>query len=131
MIVIESSAMVDALVGDPLNPELLDLLATEDLHSPALLDFEVASALRGLALGGKLSEPRLDEALTDFAALRIERYPMTDQLGPVVNLRHNFTAYDAAFVVLAQALCAPIVTVDAKLVEAARLGVDIQVVRPA
>lgn len=123
--------MVDALVGAPVNPGLLDLLATEDLHSPALLDFEVASALRGHALAGKLSESRLDEALTDFAAFRVERYPMTDQLGSVVALRNNFTVHDAAYVVLAQALCAPIVTADAKLLEAARLGVDIQVIRPA
>jgi predicted nucleic acid-binding protein len=130
VIVIESSAMVDALVGDPLNPELLDLLATEDLHSPALLDFEVASALRGHALAGKLNEPRLDEALTDFAALRVERYPMTDQLGSMVGLRNNFTVHDAAYVVLAQALGAPIVTADAKLLEASRLGVDIRVIRP-
>ena len=130
MIVIESSAMVDALVGDRLDAELSDLLATEELHAPALLDFEVASALRGHGLAGKLSELRLDEALTDFAALRVERYPMTDQLGSVVALRNNFTAYDAAYVVLAQALRAQIVTADTKLLEARRLGVDVRVIRP-
>jgi len=54
VIVVESSAMVDALVDEPANPELLALLADEELHAPALLDFEVASALRGHALGGKL-----------------------------------------------------------------------------
>jgi predicted nucleic acid-binding protein len=131
VIVIESSAMVDALVGDRLDPELSDLLATEELHAPALLDFEVASALRGHVLAGKLSEPRLDEALTDFAALRVERYPMTDQLGSVVALRNNFTVYDAAYVVLAQALHAPMVTADIKMLEASRLGVDIRVIRPS
>ena len=129
MIVIESSAMVDALVGDRLDPELSDLLATEELHAPALLDFEVASALRGHVLAGKLSEVRLEEALTDFTALRVERYPMTDQLGSVVALRNNFTVYDAAYVVLAQALRAPLVAADAKLLEASRLGVDIKLIR--
>jgi predicted nucleic acid-binding protein len=131
VIVIESSAMVDALVGNRLDTELSRLLATEELHSPALLDFEVASALRGHALAGKLSEPRLNEALADFAALYVERYRMTDQLGPVLALRNNFTIYDAAYVVLAQALRAPIVTADAKLLEASRLGVDVQVIRPS
>jgi predicted nucleic acid-binding protein len=128
VIVIESSAMVDALVGAAVNPELLSLLATEDLHAPALLDFEVASALRGHALAGKLGEPRLGEALTDFANFRVERYQMTDQLGSVVALRNNFTAYDAAYLVLAQALCAPIVTADGKLLEASRHGVDVWVI---
>lgn len=122
--------MVDALVGDRFDPELSELLATEDLHAPALLDFEVASALRGHVLAGKLSEARLDEALTDFAALRVERYPMTDQLGSMVALRNNFTVYDAAYVVLAQALRAPMVTADTTMLEASRLGVDVRVIRP-
>jgi predicted nucleic acid-binding protein len=127
VIVIDSSAMVDALAGDPANPSLLALLADEELHAPALLDFEVASALRGHALGGKLDPARLEEAVEDFIAFRIERHPMTTLLGHVLDLRDSFTAYDAAYVVLAQALDSPVVTADAKLREAARLGLDVRV----
>ena len=127
MIVIESSAMVDALVGDPANPGLLALLADEELHAPALLDFEVASALRGHVLGGKLDPARLDEAVEDFIAFRIERHPMTGLLGHMLDLRDTFTVYDAAYLVLAQALETTIVSADAKLREAARLGVDVRV----
>jgi predicted nucleic acid-binding protein len=127
VIVIESSAMVNALVGDPANPSLLALLADEELHAPALLDFEVASALRGHAVGGKLDPVRLEEAVEDFIAFRIERHPMTSLLRHVLDLRDNFTAYDAAYVVLAQALDSPVVSADAKLREAARLGVDVRV----
>jgi predicted nucleic acid-binding protein len=127
VIVVESSAMVDALVGDPANPSLLALLAEEDLHAPALLDFEVASALRGHALGGKLDPVRLDEAVEDFIAFRIERHPMTGLLGHMLDLRDNFTVDAAAYVVLARALDSPVVSADAKLREAARLGVDVRV----
>ena len=127
MIVIESSAMVDALVGDPANPNLLALLADEELHAPTLLDFEVASALRGHALGGKLDLVKLDEAVEDFIAFRIERHPMTSLLGHIIDLRDNFTAYDAAYLVLAQALEAPLVSADAKLKKATRLGIDVRV----
>jgi predicted nucleic acid-binding protein len=126
VIVIESSAMVNALVGDPANPGLLALLADEELHAPALLDFEVASALRGHALGGKLDPVRLEEAVEDFSAFRIERHAMTSLLGHMLDLRDNFTAYDAAYVVLAQALDSPVVSADAKLREAARLGVGVR-----
>ena len=66
--------MVDALVGDPVNPTLLALLADEELHAPALLDFEVASALRGHVLGGKLTANRMSEAVEDFRGLEIVRY---------------------------------------------------------
>ncbi len=119
--------MVHALVGDPPNPRLLALLADEDLHAPALLDFEVASALRGHLLGGKLDPVRLDEAVADFAAFRIERHHMTRLLGHLLELRDNFTVYDAAYLVLAQALEAPVVSADAKLKEATRLGIRVQV----
>jgi predicted nucleic acid-binding protein len=129
MIVVESSAMVDALVGEPVNPQLLALLADEELHGPALLDFEVASALRGHALGGKLDPPRLDEAIEDFGALRIERHQMTGLLDHILAIRDNFTVYDAAYVILAQALEAPLVTADDKLRGAERLGVDVRLLR--
>lgn len=129
MIVIESSAMVDALVDEPANPQLLALLADEELHAPALLDFEVASALRGHALAGKLDQLRLDEAIEDFSALRIERHQMTDLLGHILDLRDNFTVYDATYVILAQALEAPLVTADGKMNAAKRVGVDVRVLR--
>ena len=120
--------MVDALVDEPVNPQLLALLADEELHAPALLDFEVASALRGHALGGKLDQLRLDEAIEDFGALRIERHQMTGLLGHILDLR-DFTVYDATYVVLAQALEAPLVTADVKLRGAKRFGVDVRVLR--
>lgn len=119
--------MVHALVAKRANPELLAALADEELHAPALLDFEVASALRGHAIAGKLEQARLDEAAEDFSDFRIERYPMTAALGRILDLRHNFTAYDAAYVVLAEALAAPLVTVDEKLTEAEKLGVEVRV----
>ncbi|MGH3931665.1 MAG: type II toxin-antitoxin system VapC family toxin [Pseudonocardiaceae bacterium] len=128
MIVIEASAMVDALINDSPSSELLVLLADEELHAPALLDFEVASALRGHALGGLLDAVRIKEALDDFAALRIERHQMTHLLGHMFDLRQNFTAYDAAYVVLALGLNAPLITSDAKLKEAERLGVAVHMV---
>jgi predicted nucleic acid-binding protein len=127
VIVIESSAMVDALVDEPVNAHLLALLADEELHAPALLDFEVASALRGHALGGRLDQLRLEEAIEDFSGFRIERHQMTDLLAHIMELRENFTVYDAAYVILARALEAPVVTADTKMREAERFGVDVRI----
>lgn len=121
--------MVDALVGNPPNPQLLALIADEDLHAPTLLDFEVASALRGHLLGTKLNPARCAEAIDDFSALHIERHQMTSLLGHILALRDNFTVYDAAYVVLAQALDAPLVTADLKLREAERVGITVRVHR--
>ena len=130
MIVLDSSALVDALVDDPANAELLALIADSELHAPSLIDYEVASALRGHVLGGKLASTQLEDAAEDFHALRIERYPLATMMRAVLDLSENFTVYDAAYVVLAQALEAQLVTADAKLLEACRLGVDVRVLRP-
>lgn len=129
MIVIEASAMVDALVDQPANPALLALLADVELHAPTLLDYEVASALRGHSIAGLLTEQRMADAVEDFSALRIERYPLATMMRSVLDLKDNFTVYDAAYIVLAQALDAPLVTADTKLAGAATLGVDVQVLR--
>lgn len=131
MIVIESSALVDALVDDPANPQLLALIADEPMHAPSLIDYEVASALRGHTLGGKLTTAQLADATEDFSALRIERFPLSSMMRAVLDLRDNFTVYDAAYVVLAQALNVQLVTADAKLTEARRLGVEVHLLRPS
>lgn len=123
--------MVDALVGDPANPELLALIADSELHAPSLIDYEVASALRGHVLGGKLGDTQLEDATADFRAMQIERYPLSTMMRAVLGLRANYTVYDAAYVVLAQALAAPLITADTKLLEARKVGVDVRVLRPS
>ena len=65
----------------------------------------------------------------DFGALVIERYPLSAMIRDVLDLRDSFTVHDAAYVLLAQALEAPLVTADAKMTEARAVGVDVWVVR--
>lgn len=121
--------MVDALVDDPAHPELLALLADTELHSPSLIDYEVASALRGHARAHKLDARHVELAVEDFSSFTITRYPLVTMLRAVLDLQENFTVYDASYVVLAQALEAPLVTADVKLAEARKLGVDVRVFR--
>lgn len=85
------------------------------LHSPQLIDAEVASGVRGLLLGRKVERVRADEMLHDFAALRIRRHPMLPHQRRVIELRNNLTAYDAFYMVLAESLQMPLLTGDAKV----------------
>jgi predicted nucleic acid-binding protein len=77
---------------------------------------------------------RAECALRDFSDLRIERYPHHLFLGRIWQLRENATAYDAAYLALAEALDAPLVTTDRKLAEvpghAARVEVAGEVSAP-
>lgn len=126
MIVVDASAVVDALIMAPGTDDLRTQLAREELHAPALLDFEIVSALRGLTLARRLSPARTDDALTDFADLPVERWPSVDPLRRrALALRHNVSAYDAAYVTLAEALACPLLTRDRRL--AATTGHDVAI----
>lgn len=114
MIVIDSSAMVEALVGRDADDELLDVLQTS-VHAPHLLDVEVLSALRGLTLGGKLELEAAEQARTDYFALTIARYELLGLADRAWELRHSYTTYDACYLALAEALGAPLYTCDRKL----------------
>ena len=127
MIVVDASAVVHALIDASVNPRLLALLAVEDLCAPHLLDYEVTSALRGHVLGRKLTASRGRDALRDYVDLSITRYNAVALLDGIWRMRDAFTVYDAAYLTLALALECPLVTSDAKMREAERLGVDVRV----
>ena len=128
MIVIDCSAVVDALVADENAQGLRNRMAEEDLHAPALLDFEVVAALRGMVIGSRLTPSRADDALTDFDDLAIERWPSADGLRRrAFQLRHNVSAYDAAYLALAEALGCPLLTRDSRLRTATGHHVKVEV----
>lgn len=114
MIVIDASAMVEALVGREANEELLQALSG-DLSAPHLLDVEVLSALRGLLLGGLLGPDEAERARRDYFAFTITRRETAPLAERIWQLRHLFTSYDASYLALAEALQVPLWTCDAKL----------------
>ena len=114
MIVLDASAMVEALIGRDVADELLDAL-TDGVNAPHLLDIEVLSVLRGLLLGGKIDRAAAEEARRDHFAFVINRYEVAPLAERIWQLRHQYTSYDAAHLALAEALGAPLYTCDAKL----------------
>ncbi len=120
MTVVDASAVVDLLLRLASYDRIQARLARsgESLHAPFLLDAEVLQAVRGYALRRQLSPSRAVEALEDFGELRITRYPHLPLVPRVWELRNNFSAYDALYVGLAEALNAPLVTSDGALARA-------------
>lgn len=117
MIVVDASVVVDLLLrgpdADALASRLLD--QGEDLHAPHLLDVEVAQVFRRFALQGMLSDQRGGEALRLLAAFPLTRHDHTSLLARIWALRPNLTAYDAAYVSLAELLGATLLTRDRRL----------------
>lgn len=68
------------------------------------------------------------EALEDLLDLSLTRYPHDVMLGRIWQLRDNLTAYDAAYVALAEALDASLVTCDSTLRSASGHEARIEVI---
>jgi len=82
------------------------------------LPWEPKIVLRRLALQGVVPVRRADEAVRDLLDLRITRYPHLVLLPRIWQLRHNLSANDAAYIVLAEKLGAALVTRDGRLASA-------------
>lgn len=120
MIVLDASAAIDWLLQTAAGQRIEQRIYShhESLHAPHLLDLEVGQVLRRLVREGAISAHRADQAIEDLLDLRITRYPHFVLLPRIWQLRHNFSAYDAAYVALAEELAARLVTRDGRLASA-------------
>jgi predicted nucleic acid-binding protein len=122
VIVVDASVVLDVLLGSAAGRRAEERLFEPDaaLHAPHLMDVEVAQVLRRYAAAGEIKPGRAAEALDDLADLPITRHEQVLLLPRIWQLRHNATAYDAAYLALADLLDATLVTRDAKLARGAK-----------
>jgi predicted nucleic acid-binding protein len=120
MIVLDASAAIDWLLQTPTGQRIEKRIYSrnETLHTPHLLDLEVTQVLRRLVHQREVPVHRADEAFHDLLDLRITRYAHLVLLPRIWQLRHNFSAYDAAYIALAEKLGAALVTRDGRLASA-------------
>ena len=125
MIVIDASAFVDALAE---RPAAVERISGEELHAPHLIDLEVASALRRLAAAGRIDDLGGRTLLAVLADIDLHRHGHIPLLSQIWGLRDNLSPYDAAYVALATALDAPLVTADRKLAAAPGLTCAVELI---
>lgn len=120
MIVLDASAAVEWLLRTPAGQRIESRIYSrgEYLYAPHLLDLEVTQVLRRQVREGRISPRRADEAVHDLVRLKVRRYPHTALLLSIWRHRHTLSAYDAAYVVLAETLGAALLTHDARLASA-------------
>ena len=120
MIVLDASAAIDWLLQTPAGLRIEHRLYArqETLHTVHLLDVEFLQVLRRLVREGTLATGRAEQAIEDMLALRVTRHPPALLLRRIWRLRQNLTAYDAAYVALAEELRAPLITRDRRIAAA-------------
>lgn len=115
-IVLDASAVVEALLGTTLGVAVRGRMRGHRLHAPAHLDAEVLSALGRLHRADGFHESTVAAALDELAAAPIRRHPLTGLLPGAWARRENQRLVDALYVELAVSLAsAPLLTTDARL----------------
>ena len=130
VIVVDASALSDYLIGTAPGRSVTAALARHeaDLHIPELCDVEVAAILRKRLLAGELTLDRAADAVIDLVDLPLTRHGHLASMGRILQLRDNFSSYDATYVALAETLDARLVTTDARLARAVRSHLDLDVI---
>lgn len=128
MIVVDASVLAPALADDGVDGDRVrERLRGEQLTAPELIDLEVVSTIRRAARAGRLDDRRSRQVLTDLAALPLRRVPHLPLLARIWELRDNLTAYDAAYVALAEALDALLLTADGPMGRASGVRCEVEV----
>ena len=129
MIVLDASAVIEFLLNSAAGHRVAARIARGGaLHAPHLLDLEVASVLRRFAAGGYLTAERGAVALGALQEMPLQRHTHGILLERIWELRVIFTAYDAVYVALAEALGAPLLTLDRRLARASGHKATVEVI---
>ena len=126
MIVADASALVATLLSSDAGAGVRERFRGETVVAPHLADLEVLSALRRQR--SHLSARRLTVALETYRNLALVRFDHSPHLRRIWQLRDNLTAYDAAYVALAEALAVPLVTLDNRLANAPGTKAAVEVI---
>ena len=130
MIVTDASVVTEAVCGTGERSfEVIRRITREASLAPQVLDLEVVSALRGLVYRKAITEATARAALRHLNALPVVRFDHGPLLPRCWELRSNLTVYDAAYIALAEATGATLLTSDRRLARSPGVGCEIEILR--
>ena len=118
-LVVDASLLVAWLLNDdPTGAWATRLLSDDDLAAPQLVLAETANVIRKSAAVSAIGEDGARAAHRDLVDLPIELFDYRPFAERIWELRSNVATYDAWYVAVAEALDAPLGTLDTRLVNA-------------
>lgn len=120
MIVLDASALVALWSRDTVATSLIAKQIAEhdhDIWAPLHFKIESAQAVRKQFLRKQISREQVVSRLTDLAEIEVTSMPTEVLLPSVARYLDNATAYDAAYVALAELLDCPLLTADKRIAD--------------
>ena len=126
--VLDASVVVELVLGTRIGARIRKRLHDPriSLHGPELLDLEVLNVLRRYVRAGTVAADRAEAAVRRLDELDLQRHRHGPMLPRIWSWRANLTAYDAAYVALAEVVDCPLLTTDARLSKAPGLPVLVE-----
>ena len=129
MNVVDASVLVEYLAAGEQVDAAREAIGRERwVWAPALVDGEVGQALRRQVRGGEISARKAGAALDDLLEMRVQKVPHRHLIDRAWELRDNVSFYDGLYVALAEALDAPLLTLDGKLSRASGLRTEVELI---
>ena len=127
-VILDASVVVELVLGTQVGARVRERLLDPRifLHGPELLDLEVLNVLRRYVQAGRVAADRAEAAVRRLNELDLRRHRHGPMSSRIWSWRANLTAYDAAYVALAEVLGGPLLTTDARLANAPRLPVPVE-----
>jgi predicted nucleic acid-binding protein len=126
VVVCDASVLAAVLLDEgPDGRWAADAIDGADLAAPGLLPFEVANVIRRQELRGTIGADMAAQAHADLLDLAFDAWPYEAVAGRAWELRRNLSSYDAAYVGVAEAIGAPLVTLDRRIAQAPGLRCDV------
>ncbi len=131
MIVIDASVLANVVGDDGSDGRRArhEFRNARDVAAPDLVDVETVAVLRKRWIAGTVSDRRFAAAVEDLGQLDLDRYPTLPFMRRAYELRANVTAYDSAYVALAETLGCELLTADGRLANASGPRCAIRVLR--
>ena len=128
MIVLDASAAIELVLNTSAGKQVGDRIADEReaIQAPHLIDVELVHVIRRFAMRNVIGAARGEAAIRLWRMLDVQRHDHEPFMARIWQLRDNFSAYDATYVALAEALSAPLITADRRLASAPQSAVPIE-----
>jgi predicted nucleic acid-binding protein len=127
--VVDASVLVEYLTAGEHVEAAREAVGRERwVWAPALIDAEVGNSLRRYVRNGEISARKAGDALDDLLGMRLQKVPHRHLVDRAWQLRDNVSFYDGLYVAVAEALGAPLVTLDARLARAPGLRTEVELI---